>query len=162
FGALAAALTVATFGSPARNRRFIATGVMVVSAALVGLSWAFTLSRALICCALVGFGLILFFSTSQAMVQLSAADHNRGRLLGIWAMVLSGAIPLGNLISGPAADAWGEPVVLRFQGLLCLVGALSVLLIIRPSRSGLTPQGPDQDDARREVKDFPEETEKLS
>jgi MFS family permease len=127
FGALAAALTVATFGTFARRRLFLNTGVCIIGAALAGLSWVESLEAGVVCCALVGFGLILFFPTSQAVVQLSASDYNRGRLMGIWAMVQSGALPLGNLLAGPAADAWGERHVLRTEGLTCAAAALIVI-----------------------------------
>jgi MFS family permease len=131
FGALAAALTVATFGTFARRRAFIETGVWVIGASLVGLSWVASLPLAVGCCAALGFGLILFFPTSQAVVQLCAADHNRGRIMAIWAMVQRGALPLGYLVAGPAADQLGEQLVLRVQGLICVVAAIGLWLALR-------------------------------
>jgi hypothetical protein len=42
-------------------------------------------------------------------------------------MVVSGAMPLGNLLAGSAADSWGVPVVLSLQG--CgVVGASALVL----------------------------------
>jgi MFS family permease len=128
-GALTAALTVATFGSWARRQHFIGGGIALVSAALVGLSVATELALAMAFCALIGFGLISFFATCQSVVQLSADPTNRGRIMGIWAMTWSGAIPLGNLLVGPAADEWGVSVVLRGEG-LALGGAALVLLLL--------------------------------
>jgi MFS family permease len=127
-GALTAALTVATFGSWGRRHHFIGGGIALVSAALVGLSLVTELGLAMACCALVGFGLISFFATCQSVVQLSADPANRGRIMGIWAMTWSGAIPLGNLLVGPAADLWGVSMVLRAEG-LALGGAALVLLL---------------------------------
>jgi MFS family permease len=129
FGALAAAVAVATFGSMGRHRRFIAGGVCVMSAGLLGLSQVHHPASAFGCCALVGFGLILFFATAQAVVQLSAGDHNRGRIMGIWAMVTCGGLPLGNLVTGDAADRWGEPFVLGLLGLASGGAAVAVLLL---------------------------------
>jgi MFS family permease len=130
-GALAAALPVATFGSMARQRRFIGTGLCAVSAGLLGLSFSTNLALAAASCTLLGFGLILYLATSQAVVQLSAADHNRGLLMGIWAMVQSGGVPLGNLITGPAADYLGESRILFFQGLLCACSCVGLLFFFR-------------------------------
>ena len=90
FGAMSAALTVARFGSWERRRIFLGGGVSVLCAGLVGLSLVEDLPLAFVCCASAGFGLVLFFSTGQGVIQLSAAEHNRGRLLGIWAMMLGG------------------------------------------------------------------------
>jgi predicted MFS family arabinose efflux permease len=126
-GALAAALIVAARGSLARRRRFISTGLTVLTAGIIGLSLAGNLALAGICTALVGFGLIMFFITGQSVLQLSADDHNRGRVMAVWAMTQSGALPLGTMLSGLAADEWGVPVVLRVNGIAC--GAVALLLL---------------------------------
>jgi MFS family permease len=141
FGALLAALTVAALGTLERRRTFIGIGITVVVGALLGLSLAGHLYVAAGCCALIGFGLILFFATSQSIVQLSTADHNRGRVMGVWAMVLSGAIPLGGLVAGPAADSWGEPLVLGLQGVLCALAALGWLALLGLWRLALARRG---------------------
>jgi MFS family permease len=133
-GALAAALTVAAFGSASRNRTFIASGVAIVTASLLGLSQADDLFLAVGFSALIGYGLILFLATSQSVFQLSSEEHNRGRVMAIWAMVLSGAVPLGNLLGGPAADHWGVSPVLTALGIACGVVALGLLMIFRPWR----------------------------
>jgi MFS family permease len=137
FGALAGALTVAAFGSMARQRQFLRAGVGLISAALIGLSAVPNLPLAILSCAGIGFGLILFLATSQSIVQLSAGEHNRGRIMGIWAMVLSGAVPFGNLLFGPLADRWGEPVVLRIEGTAAISAALVIFLLLRSGRRQL-------------------------
>jgi MFS family permease len=129
-GALAAGFLVATFGTPARKWRFAACGAGLAGAALVGLSLVTGLAAAVACCALLGCGLVLFFATGQATFQLSAGEHNRGQLLGVWSTVFTGSLPAGNLIAGPAADAWGVPAVFRFQGALCGAAALALLLAL--------------------------------
>jgi MFS family permease len=129
FGALAAALAVAAFGSLARHRQFLGFGVAVISIGLLGLAWAHTLLAAVTFCAAVGFGLALFFTTCQGFVQLSAREHNRGLIMGIWAMVLSGALPVGLLIGGPAADYWGVAFVLRCQGWACAAVGLALFCL---------------------------------
>jgi MFS family permease len=131
-GALAAALTVATFGSLKRRGHLIGTGVCLVSAGLTILSFARNILLAVCCSGLIGFGLILFLATSQSVVQLRADDQSRGRIMGIWAMALSGALPLGSLFVGPLADSWGEPPVVRCQGIACGLAALALVIIFRP------------------------------
>jgi MFS family permease len=130
-GALASAWAIATFGSAQLRDRLIVTGVAGVSAALVGLSFAGNLMVASACCALLGFGLILFLATSQSVMQLGSGEHNRGVLMGIWAVTLSGAVPLGNLLAGPAADKWGASRVLFWQGVACATVALALLALFR-------------------------------
>ena len=137
-GALSSALAVAAFGRSLHSRYFIGGGVALVSLGLIGLANAQQLVTALPCCLLIGFGLILFFSTAQAALQLSADDHNRGQVMGVWAMVVSGAPPAGNLIAGPSADRWGEQHVLAAQGLTLAVVALVGLVLFLSKRSPRT------------------------
>jgi MFS family permease len=128
-GALAAALMLATFGSLERRRHLLGSGVCVIAFSLVSLSFAPGLILGTMCSGLAGFGLILFFATGQSVAQLTADDLHRGRVMGIWAMTLSGAAPLGNLIAGAAADRWGVPNVLRWLGIGCLAAAVFLLLL---------------------------------
>jgi MFS family permease len=121
-GALFGALAVASLGAEAR-RGLLAAGVLLSIVSLGGLSLVPALPVAVVCCALSGGGLILFFATGQAIMQLGAGEHNRGRIMGIWLMVLSAAQPTGHLLSGVFADVWGVPWVLGMQALGIVVAA---------------------------------------
>jgi len=134
-GALAAAVTLATIGSIERRDTMIWLGVLLISSGLVVLSFAHLLPLAVAACAMIGFGLILFLATVQSVIQLGTSDHNRGRVMGIWAMALSGAVPLGTLLAGPAADHWDESLVIRWLGCTCAVSALLLLAIFRHTRT---------------------------
>jgi len=112
-GAGLASLLVASFHTPRRRRWFLAAGVALASSSLLGLALVRSLPLAVGCCALLGCGLILFFPTSQSIMQLSSADQVRGRVMGIWSMVLSAAFPLGHLLAGNAADRWLNDVPLK-------------------------------------------------
>jgi MFS family permease len=125
-GAFAAAWVLASFGAVRYRRRLIVAGVSVLSAALVGLSVSTNLHVAVLFCGFIGFGLILFLATSQSVLQLSSAEYNRGKIMGIYAMTLSGAIPAGNLLAGPYADRWGEGLVLGILGFSCFAAALVI------------------------------------
>lgn len=127
-GALAAAWTLARTGRPAHWRRIVTCGMVLLTTALLGLALCRSAVLAVGASAAVGFGLILLMVTGQSVVQLSADDAHRGRVMAVWAMVVSGAIPLGNVLTGWAADAWGEPVVLGIQGLGC--AALAAMLAV--------------------------------
>src|SRR5439155_15596773 len=126
-GALAAAWTIATFGSLKHGTLMLGAGIAIVIAGLISLSLAGNLALAVGCSAIIGFGLILFLATSQSIVQLSSGDHNRGRVMAVWAMIQSGAVPLGSILSGAAADRWGVRPVLLALGLCCLTAAGALL-----------------------------------
>lgn len=126
-GALAAALTTATFGTIARRKAIMGWGIVLVSVAFAALACSTHETLAALSCVLFGFGMILFFATGQSAVQLSIDDANRGKVMGIWAMVLSAGVPCGNLLFGPAADWWGIVPVLLGQA--CFMGVATVLFL---------------------------------
>jgi predicted MFS family arabinose efflux permease len=116
-GALIGALVGATYNKPRRHRTFLLGGVGLATLAFAVLASARTLPVAIGCAALVGLGLVLFFSTGQTRLQLSVRDDQRGRIMGVWATTLSGAIPIGSLLSGALADQVGVVPVLYGQAL---------------------------------------------
>jgi MFS family permease len=128
-GALTAAWTLATFGSMEERRQLIRAGIGCVSTGLIALSIAPNLPLAMGCCGLIGFGLILFLATSQSIIQLSSGEHNRGRVMAIWAMTQSGAVPLGSFLAGVAADRWNVPLVLQLLGLSCALAASGLWIV---------------------------------
>jgi MFS family permease len=143
-GALLAALALAALSGARWRRFFLATAVAAAAAGLCGLALARDMLPAVVGCAVTGFGLVLFNATSQSMVQLSTTDENRGRVMGIWSIIICGALPLGNLMAGRGADTWGVPPVLAAQGLACLASAVVVLALtgrLRPrsERKGVGP-----------------------
>lgn len=114
-GSLVGALIVATFTSGRGRSWLLCGGVVLAAAALLGLSQADTLRAGMGWCGLSGLGLILFFATGQGAMQLGADEHNRGKVLGVWLMVLASAHPLGHLLAGRLADHWGVSPVIAWQ-----------------------------------------------
>jgi MFS family permease len=138
-GALLAALAVATFGTAPRRAFFLGTGTLLAAGSLLVLAQARLSVVASLAAAGIGCGLVLFFATSQAVTQLSAADHNRGLIMGIYGSVISGAQPAGMLVFGPLADRWNVPGVIMLQGSAILASAFVVGLIVTvwyPRRKG--------------------------
>jgi MFS family permease len=136
-GALLGALVVASFARQWR-RTLLVLGVAVGVAALVGLARTTSLPVAVAWCAASGGGLILFFATGQATMQLGADEHNRGRVMGVWLTVLAGAQPAGNLVFGYLADAWSVRSVLLIAaaGITAVAVVLSVLALTSGSDAG--------------------------
>jgi MFS family permease len=129
-GALLAAFTLASLSSARWRRPFLVGAVAASVGGLCGLALARDMVPALVGCAVTGFGLVLFNATSQSMVQLSTTDDNRGRVMGIWSIIICGALPLGNLVVGRGADTWGVSPVLAAQGVACAASAAAVLALL--------------------------------
>ncbi len=125
-GALSAALLVATLTSNKLRNRLIFLGPILTTISLFILSRFTLFPIAILGCMTFGFGMILFFSNTQTQIQLETDDKNRGKVMGIWAMVLSGGVPIGNLIAGPLADIIGIDQVLLIQSSICLLASIVV------------------------------------
>src|SRR5262249_4748730 len=128
-GALLAALTLAAFSSPRGRRPFLAVSVGAAAAGVCGLALWGDMAWVTAGWALTGVGLGLFNATRPSAVQRSTDGHNRGRVMGIWSIIICGALPLGNQLAGYAADRWGVAPVLAAQGLACLASAAGGLAL---------------------------------
>ena len=51
----------------------------------------------LACLAVGGCGMLLYFATTNTLIQTSVSDEMRGRVMGIWALVFGGMTPVGGL-----------------------------------------------------------------
>jgi MFS family permease len=143
-GALVAALLVATFSTRGWQKFFLAAGVALTAIALAGLGRVESFPAAAVFCTILGLGLILFFPTGQAIMQLGATDENRGVIMGIWSMILGGAVPLGGMLAGEVADRWGVANVLQAEAFGVVVAAALVLVAAVIWRS----ETPEQKNAR--------------
>ena len=130
-GALAGALCVAGAGHRFTARQLALWGVWIF-AAMIGL---FSLSTHLYfsmpLLAAAGFGMMLFFSTSNSALQTSVSDDMRGRVMGVWALVFGGMMPLGSLEAGSVAHMIGVAGTMRLGAAICATAAMVTLFIVR-------------------------------
>ena len=130
-GALVGALLVATFGHLVTPRKIALGGVWLFSASMLALSFTKSFPFALVFLFAAGFGMLLFFSTSNTLLQTIVPDEMRGRVMGVWSLVFGAMIPLGSLEAGAVAHWAGTPVALAFGACICAIAALVTLIIIR-------------------------------
>lgn len=116
-GALGACGVVATEKTAAHRGARMGASLICVSIGLLTMGMVNILVFSLLGALLVGLGMVGFMATAQTVIQMGAPPELRGRILGTWTATLSGALPLGNFVAGPLADAWGVDWVLRAMGL---------------------------------------------
>ncbi|HEX4631187.1 MAG TPA: MFS transporter [Chthoniobacterales bacterium] len=138
-GALLAALTVASAGHMLPTRTMALGGVWIFSLALVLFAYTRNLYVCIGLLALVGFGVVLYFSTSNTVLQSIVPDEMRGRVMGIWALIFGGMIPLGSLEAGLMADMLGTPATMAIGALICALAAFVTLSVIRRREAQLGP-----------------------
>src|SRR6266436_610719 len=137
-GAFVGALVVATYGHLFTPRRLALGGVWLFSIALLAFSLSRNFYLALAFLLVAGFGMLLFFSTSNTVLQTIVPDEMRGRVMGVWSLVFGAMIPLGSLEAGAVAHWLGTPFALALGAIICAVSALVTLFAIRRREAATT------------------------
>ena len=124
-GAVVGALIVAWLGT------FHKMGLTLLSVIIAfgGLIAAFALTPvgviSYIILFFIGVALLIVFSLTASLVQLTVPDELRGRVMSIYLMAFRGGMPLGSLVSGyvVASTSWAttESIIAVNGGLLALV-----------------------------------------
>jgi MFS family permease len=135
-GAFIGALVVATYGHLFTPRRLALGGVWLFSSALLALSLSRNFYVALACLLVAGFGMLLFFSTSNTVLQTIVPDEMRGRVMGVWSLVFGAMIPFGSLEAGAVAHWLGTPFALGLGAIICAASALITLFVVRRREAG--------------------------
>lgn len=114
-------------------------GVSGVAFAIVPSTWA-----AAVMIAIAGAAWVITFATLNTIVQLTVPTWVRGRLLSIYMMAFTGAMPVGALLAGGLGELLGTPLAIAITSLaVMLVAALAYLLRL-PSTAGLdVPEMPE-------------------
>ncbi|MHC1762939.1 MAG: MFS transporter [Verrucomicrobiia bacterium] len=130
-GALLGALTVATYGKRLKPRLMVLGGLWLFSAMLVLLAFVRWYPLVLFCMAVAGWGMLLYFATTNTLIQTSVSDEMRGRVMGIWALVFGGMMPVGGLESGLLAHSVGVPWAVATGALVCASAGLVTWWAVR-------------------------------
>lgn len=83
------------------------------------------------CLALAGCADSVSSVFRNTILQTATPDHLRGRLQGVFIVVVAGGPRVGEMLTGGAAELLTEPVTLIAGGLLCVLGA-SLLMRWQP------------------------------
>lgn len=136
-GALLGALTVATFGSRIQPRYLIFGGLWTFSMTLVFLAVIRWFPLVLLNLVLCGWGMMLYFATTNTLLQTSISHNMRSRVMGIWGLVFGGMMPMGGLESGFLSQAIGVPWTIALGAVICAISGLFMFQRVRryPSAS---------------------------
>ena len=96
----------------------------------------------LFCMMAGGWGMLLYFSTTNTLIQTSVPDAMRGRVMGIWTLVFGGMTPIGGLESGLLSHAIGVPWTISIGALICAGAGVVTWLSVRrgePNPAGQKP-----------------------
>ena len=132
-GALGGALTVALLGNARRQRNMLMVGSLLATVVLVVFGFSRTLWLAYLTMAIVSYGFVLCFATSNTLMQLHVPDRLRGRVMSIYTLMFIGTIPFGSLFAGWLAGLTSAPITI----VVCAVISLLTTLVVAFRPGGL-------------------------
>jgi sugar phosphate permease len=136
-GALVGALIAAVRSRASFKALVAGTGTFSVTMLLLAPQ------HSLVPCAILLFVTGISFTTwtanSQSILQLSAPDHLRGRVLSLYLLAFAGAAPLGGLLAGWLAHVGGTELAFGVAGIAGLAMTLYGLNTLREGRFAPTP-----------------------
>jgi MFS family permease len=130
-GSLVAAARMAVTRERWALRRHLLIGLATAGVGLAGFAWARWLPAMLGFAALAGFGLILYVSSSNTLIQLTVEDRYRGRVMSLYTLFFIGTAPFGSLFAGAVAERWGAPIATSLCAIVVLGGAVWVCFRLR-------------------------------
>ena len=130
-GAAVSALFLASLGDFRKKGSavFVASSGFALSLAGLGLSRSYALSLAFL--ALLGASMSSSASLINTLLQTSAPDRLRGRVISLYALAWLGLVPIGNLQAGAVAERFGAAAAL-FVGAAGITLTLLTVRIVKP------------------------------
>ena len=132
-GALAGALGAAALGRASWKALII--GSAGFSGAMLVLAPVRNAAVAAALLVLIGFCFSTWTANSQSILQLTAPDHLRGRVLGLYLLAFAGFSPIGGLLAGWLADVGGTKLAFGVSGSV----GLAVTALVAARLRGIKP-----------------------
>ncbi|UPK74428.1 MFS transporter [Nocardioidaceae bacterium SCSIO 66511] len=132
-GSLAAFLVSGWIGRVHRHGVAVVVAIVVYAAAVALAGFAAigvpgVLVLGVVCIALSGAADMISSSYRSTMLQTATPDALRGRLQGIFTVVVAGGPKLGDFVIGASAGLFGEGPAMAIGGCACIVGVLLALM----------------------------------
>lgn len=109
----------------------VVVAVVVYGAAVGGVGLTGVLWVGIVFLALSGMADMVSSAYRSTMLQVAAPDHLRGRLQGVFLVVVAGGPRTGDFLAGSVASTVGERPALLVGGLACVVGVLTAGALAR-------------------------------
>lgn len=126
-GALVGAVSLALLGSFKRKGLLLTAATFTFAGALAGFALSRSVGLSMFALAFAGWGMVAQLATTNTLLQLVIPDALRGRVMSAYLWAVVGMAPVGSLILGSLAEAWGAPGALLFGAVVCALSAAVVL-----------------------------------
>jgi MFS family permease len=113
-GALVGALFTASLERP--RWRYLLAGLLGLGVAMIVIGLVPSVWSSALLLAVVGLCFSLWSATAQSILQLSAPDELRGRVISLFLFFFAGLAPIGSLLTGWLADVGGTRLAFLVAG----------------------------------------------
>jgi MFS family permease len=138
-GGLAGAIFLASLKPSVSLNKVIAITTFVFGVGLLLFAYTPWYMLALGFLVVTAFGMMAQTTISVTLLQTTVAPAMRGRVISLYVLVYTTAMPLGSLLVGAASEHFGvQPTVLA-EGFLCLLIAVLYLQDFRKEKTAPTP-----------------------
>ncbi|MCS7224167.1 MAG: MFS transporter [Armatimonadetes bacterium] len=120
-GAVAGALLAASLGGSKKRGRLLLIGTLLASFSLLLFSRTSLFAVALLTLFSLGIGMVLQNATANTLVQTLVPDQMRGRVMGLYSIMLIGLAPIGSLFYGFVGQTLGAPASFFCGGVFLLM-----------------------------------------
>ncbi|MGI5415050.1 MFS transporter [Actinomadura luteofluorescens] len=113
-----------------------AFGVLVTASGLMPVYWAFAAMQLP-----TGMAMMTFTTAAYSITQLSAPEEMRGRVTGLYLLVITGSSLIGYPLIGWLAETFGPRSTLIIGGLASLASVVGTVALMAPVATGLLARG---------------------
>ncbi|MFA5298034.1 MAG: MFS transporter [Lutibacter sp.] len=124
FGAFISALFLASIKQSADLNKILAANTVVFGIGLILFSQTAIYPLALVFVSIGAFGMMPIRTISNTIVQINVPNQFRGRIIGIYFMVLSITLPIGSLMISVISHYIGVQTTVLLEGIIALIIAL--------------------------------------
>jgi predicted MFS family arabinose efflux permease len=127
-GSVTGALLVAATVHAAKKGKVALALQLAFACLLIGFAFSRSLPLSLVISFFAGACIVGVIALYSSLVQLTASDAMRGRVMSIFMLAFRGGMPLGNLIAGYVAQRWSISMALGINGAVLATVALFFIL----------------------------------
>jgi len=127
-GALVGALFVAAMSERARRGRYLTLGNLLFPASLLVFAFSKSFGISVAILFVTGFSFVCQNALTNTMLQLTAPDELRGRIMGLYSMMFQGMSRLGSMQAGLVADWIGAPISVGIGAVVSVIYGLYIAL----------------------------------
>ncbi len=129
-GALAGALGLASLGDYRRKGALLLGCVLLFSVTMQVFGWSQWLSLSIFSLVVAGSCMTLYRSVANTLVQTTAPDELRGRMMALFHLGFAGMAPLGSLQAGFVAQYFGVHMAIGIGAAIMGLAGLWVLFVV--------------------------------